>query len=145
MISALHYPSRWPTVGFTAVVVALSKWPCHRDELSSPTLTVVLRDGNEMPVIGFGSGGRTNSTLASRYRAVSNAIAAGMRHVDTAQAYGNAEAVLGRQLPAAHQFRVVSKLPAQTKSEFNSQDTDAWEKEPLRRSLVPYLDTIVQP
>ncbi|MDA9740258.1 aldo/keto reductase [Synechococcus sp. AH-736-M20] len=53
---------------------------------------------------------------------------AGIRWLDTAQAYGNAEAVLGRQLPAAHRFRVISKLPAQTKSEFNSQDTDAWEK-----------------
>lgn len=47
--------------------------------------------------------------------------------LDTAQAYGNAEAVLGRQLPAAHGFRLISKLPAQPQSEFSAQDADAWE------------------
>ena len=43
-------------------------------------------------------------------------------------AYGNAEAVLGRQLPAAHGFRLVSKLPAQPQPEFSAQDADAWEQ-----------------
>ena len=45
--------------------------------------------------------------------------AAGIRWLDTAQAYGNAEAVLGRQLPVAHGFRLISKLPAQSQPEFS--------------------------
>ena len=52
----------------------------------------------------------------------------GIRWLDTAQAYGNAEAVLGRQLPAAHGFRFISKLQAQPQPEFNPQDADAWEQ-----------------
>ena len=56
------------------------------------------------------------------------AQAAGIRWLDTAQAYGNAEAVLGRQLPAAHGFRLISKLPAQPQPEFTPQDVDAWEQ-----------------
>jgi len=53
---------------------------------------------------------------------------AGISWLDTAQAYGNAEAVLGRQLPAAHGFRLVSKLPAQPQPEFSAKDVDAWEQ-----------------
>jgi aryl-alcohol dehydrogenase-like predicted oxidoreductase len=53
---------------------------------------------------------------------------AGICWLDTAQAYGNAEAVLGRQLPAAHGFRLISKLPAQPLPEFTPQDADAWEQ-----------------
>jgi aryl-alcohol dehydrogenase-like predicted oxidoreductase len=53
---------------------------------------------------------------------------AGIRWLDTAQAYGNAEAVLGRQLPAAHGFRLISKLPAQPQPVFSAQDADAWEQ-----------------
>ena len=53
---------------------------------------------------------------------------AGICWLDTAQAYGNAEAVLGRQLPAAHGFRLISKLPAQPQPEFSAQDADAWEQ-----------------
>jgi len=56
------------------------------------------------------------------------AQAAGIRWLDSAQAYGNAEAVLGRQLPAAHGFRLISKLPAQHQPEFTPQDADAWEQ-----------------
>ena len=52
---------------------------------------------------------------------------AGILWLDTAQAYGNAEAVLGRQLPAAHGFRLISKLPAQPQQEFSALDVDAWE------------------
>ena len=47
--------------------------------------------------------------------------------LDTAQAYGNAEGVLGRQLPQGHQMRLISKLPAQAAQEFIEQDVNAWE------------------
>ena len=52
---------------------------------------------------------------------------AGIRWLDTAQAYGNAEEVLGRQLPAAHGFCLISKLQAQPQPEFSAQDADDWE------------------
>ena len=47
--------------------------------------------------------------------------------LDTAQAYGNAEDVLGRQLPQGHQLRLISKLPAQPSSGFVAQDVEAWD------------------
>ena len=53
---------------------------------------------------------------------------AGFSFLDTAQAYGNAEAVLGRQLPSNHRFRLISKLPAQTQSVFSSQSVHIWEE-----------------
>ena len=53
---------------------------------------------------------------------------AGICYLDTAQAYGNAEAVLGRQLPASHCFKIISKLPAQLQPVFSAQDSDAWEQ-----------------
>ena len=53
---------------------------------------------------------------------------AGIRWLDTAQAYGNAEAVLGRQLPVAHEFRLISKLPAQPQPVFSALDVDAWDQ-----------------
>ena len=53
---------------------------------------------------------------------------AGIRWLDTAQAYGNAEAVLGRQLPEAHRFRLTSKLPAQSRRVFSTHDAEAWEQ-----------------
>ncbi len=48
--------------------------------------------------------------------------------LDTAQAYGNAEAVLGRQFPTPNHFNIISKLPAQSKSEFSPSDVDSWEQ-----------------
>jgi aryl-alcohol dehydrogenase-like predicted oxidoreductase len=56
------------------------------------------------------------------------ASASGIRWLDTAQAYGNAEAVLGRNLPASHCFRVISKLPAQPQPAFTERDLDNWEQ-----------------
>lgn len=53
---------------------------------------------------------------------------AGIRYLDTAQAYGNAEMVLGRQLPASHCFKIISKLPAQPQPVFTIRDSDAWEQ-----------------
>jgi aryl-alcohol dehydrogenase-like predicted oxidoreductase len=53
---------------------------------------------------------------------------AGIRWLDTAQAYGNAEAVLGRTLRQGHGFRLISKLPAQSQPVFTLHDSDAWEQ-----------------
>lgn len=59
---------------------------------------------------------------------LSQVSADGIRWLDTAQAYGNAETVLGRNLPAGHGFRVISKLPAQSQPAFTAQDAAAWEQ-----------------
>ena len=71
---------------------------------------------------------------------------AGIRWLDTAQAYGNAEVVLGRQLPAAHRFRLISKLPAQSRRGFTAQDAEAWEQAFLASCQhlgVSYLDAFL--
>jgi aryl-alcohol dehydrogenase-like predicted oxidoreductase len=59
---------------------------------------------------------------------LTQAEALGIRWLDTAQAYGNAETVLGRQLPASHCYRLISKLPAQPQPVFSATDADAWEQ-----------------
>ena len=74
------------------------------------------------------------------------AMEAGIRWLDTAQAYGNAEEVLGRQLPGAHAFSLISKLPAQQEAEFSAQDADAWEQAvgaSCRRLGVRGLDALL--
>jgi len=52
----------------------------------------------------------------------------GIRWLDTAQAYGNAESVLGRQLPVGHAFQLISKLPAQPQLLFTAADQPLWEQ-----------------
>ena len=56
------------------------------------------------------------------------AAESGMEWLDTAQAYGNAEQVLGECLPSRYQFRVISKLPAQLSHEFAAEDIAIWER-----------------
>lgn len=71
------------------------------------------------------SGQVTEATVA---KILTKAAEAGVQWLDTAQAYGNAEAVLGRQLPATHGFRLVSKLPAQPQAIISAQDAENWEQ-----------------
>ena len=59
---------------------------------------------------------------------LAQANSAGICWLDTAQAYGNAESVLGRQLPISHGFRLISKLPAQPQSAFSTEDVEAWDQ-----------------
>jgi aryl-alcohol dehydrogenase-like predicted oxidoreductase len=54
---------------------------------------------------------------------------AGVLCLDTAQAYGNSEEVLGRNLPKGHNLRVISKLPAQPQAFFTAENAVAWERE----------------
>lgn len=71
---------------------------------------------------------------------------AGIRWIDTAQAYGNAEAVLGRHLPEAHGFGLISKLPALPQPEFSIQDANTWEKavhDSCKRLGVRGLDALL--
>ena len=52
----------------------------------------------------------------------------GIHWLDTAQAYGNAEAVLGRNMPVGHSFQLISKLPAQRQQSFSAADQARWEQ-----------------
>ncbi|MBC1568257.1 aldo/keto reductase [Listeria sp. FSL L7-1425] len=60
--------------------------------------TVKLNNGVEVPILGFGTYQITDATEAEQ--AVKDAIAAGYRHIDTAQSYMNEEAV-GRGIAAS--------------------------------------------
>lgn len=59
---------------------------------------------------------------------LASAALAGVSWLDTAQAYGEAESVLGRNLPPSHNFKFISKLPAQRKSVFTPQDYLEWDQ-----------------
>ncbi len=61
-------------------------------------------------------------------RLLAQAANAGIRWLDTAQAYGNAEAVIGSSLPAGHAFQLISKLPAQSQQTFTAEDPPLWEQ-----------------
>jgi len=73
--------------------------------------TIKLNDGNEIPAIGFGTFQIPND--GSTYEAVSQALAMGYRHIDTAVAYFN-EGEVGRAIKdsgiARDQIWVTSKL-----------------------------------
>ena len=56
------------------------------------------------------------------------ATSADLRFLDTAQAYGNAESVLGRTLLPGHNFKLISKLQSQTQLTFTASDCGAWEQ-----------------
>lgn len=74
------------------------------------------------------------------------AIKGGVRWIDTAQAYGNAEEVLGRNLPTTDELRIVSKLPPQQQHEFSSKDAESWERRfclTLQHLGVSALDTLL--
>ena len=43
---------------------------------------------------------------------LARAAEAGVGYIDTAPAYGNAEALVGRYLPSSHNFRIITKTPA---------------------------------
>ena len=55
-----------------------------------------------------------------------DAALSGVEMLDTAQAYGESESVLGRTLPSGHNFRLISKLLPQSKKSFVPSDCDIW-------------------
>ena len=71
---------------------------------------------------------------------------AGFRYLDTAQAYGNAEEIIGRHLLPSHDYALISKLPAQSKSKFSALDVNIWEDaffESCRRLRVGHLNSLL--
>lgn len=99
--------------------------------------TVTLNDDNTMPVIGLGVG---ELSEAETEQAVSAALQAGYRMIDTAAAYGN-EAAVGRAVAASGIARdelfITTKLATEDQGFQSSQDA-------LRRSLerlgLDYVD-----
>ncbi len=65
--------------------------------MSTQIPTVTLNNGVQMPILGFGV---FQVPAEETERVVTDALAAGYRHIDTAAAYGNEEAV-GRALKAS--------------------------------------------
>jgi len=59
---------------------------------------------------------------------LSLALNSGICLLDTAQAYGNSEAVLGKNLSIMHKFHITSKLPSQTSRHFSIDDISRWER-----------------
>ena len=99
--------------------------------------TVTLNDENTIPVIGLGVGELSESETE---RAVSAALEAGYRLIDTAAAYGN-EAAVGRAiaasgLPRAEVF-VTTKLATPDQGFQSSQDAC---KASLERLGLDYVD-----
>ena len=76
-----------------------------------------LANGVKIPAIGFGTWQIPSGDMA--YNSVREALKAGYRHIDTAQAYGN-EASVGRAILDSginrNEIFVTSKLPAEIKS-----------------------------
>ena len=76
-----------------------------------------LANGVTIPAIGFGTWQIPSGEVA--YNSVREALNAGYRHIDTAQAYGNeasvGEAILDSGIDRSEIF-VTSKLPAEIKS-----------------------------
>ena len=77
---------------------------------------------------------------------LADASKAGFSWLDSAQAYGDAESVIGRNLPVEHNFQLVSKLPAQRQSIFTANHVSIWEQSlqlSLSRLGISCLDSLL--
>ncbi|WP_102142946.1 aldo/keto reductase [Mycobacterium hubeiense] len=94
--------------------------PSHGAAAAIPTVT--LNDDNSIPIIGLGVGELSD---AETERAVSAALEAGYRLIDTASAYGN-EAAVGRAVAASgvprDELFVTTKLATSDQGFQSSQD-----------------------
>ena len=99
--------------------------------------TVTLNDENTIPVIGLGVGELSESETE---RAVSTALEAGYRLIDTAAAYGNEEAV-GRAIAASgvprDELFITTKLATHDQGFQASQDAC---KASVERLGLDYVD-----
>jgi aryl-alcohol dehydrogenase-like predicted oxidoreductase len=74
---------------------------------------------------------------------LSQAASSGIKLIDTAQAYGDAEEVLGRSFSVGQGFRLITKLPAQSQASFGKDSVANWEEAfhgSCRRLGVDQLD-----
>jgi diketogulonate reductase-like aldo/keto reductase len=109
--------------------------PPHGEAAAIPTVT--LNDENTIPVIGLGVGELSESETE---RAVSAALEAGYRLIDTASAYGNEEAV-GRAIAASgvprDELFITTKLATEDQGYQASQDAC---KASVERLGLDYVD-----
>ena len=61
-------------------------------------------------------------------RLLKKAEESGFTWLDTAQSYGNAESVIGRQLNRKHGYNLITKLEKQEKSVLVKEDAEKWEE-----------------
>ncbi|WP_390408196.1 aldo/keto reductase [Lacticaseibacillus jixiensis] len=106
--------------------------------MSVLTDTFTLNNGNKIPQVGFGTWQIPDGDVA--YRAVTMALEAGYRHIDTAFVYGNEKSV-GKAIADSGVRRdelfVTSKLPAQIKDAAGVKDHFA---KTLENLGLDYLD-----
>src|SRR3712207_2090393 len=102
--------------------------------------TVTLNNGVEMPILGFGV---FQVPPADTERVVTDALAAGYRHIDTAAAYEN-EAAVGRAIAASgiprDELFITTKLWVQDAGEANA--SPAFQRS-LERLGLDHLDLLL--
>ena len=97
-----------------------------------------LSNGTDMPILGFGTFMLSGAECES---AVKNALAAGYRMIDTAQAYGNEEAV-GNAIKNSSVLR--ENIFLVTKVDFKSyKNADDAINESLKKLKTDYIDLIL--
>ncbi|MHC9532893.1 aldo/keto reductase [Dellaglioa sp. L3N] len=102
---------------------------------------VTLNDGNKMPVMGFGVYQITDLKVAEQ--SVVDAIQAGYQLIDTAQAYGNEEAVgagIKRSGAKREDLFITTKLWI---SNFGYEKAKASLDESLRKLKLDYVDLVL--
>ena len=102
--------------------------------------TLTLNNGIKIPVLGLGTWCIDNLKAAD---AVKTAIALGVRHIDTAQAYGNEEGVgigLRESGVARNELFIVSKVAAENKSYCSAAKSI---DETLNIMKLDYLDMMI--
>ena len=75
-----------------------------------------------------------------------DASSAGISWLDTAQAYGEAESVLGRTIEVGNDFKFISKLAKQINPIFTPKDFGLWDRlldGTLTRLRIPCLDVLL--
>jgi len=74
------------------------------------------------------------------------AVSSGISYIDTAQAYGDSERILGSTMPLNHEFKIISKLSAQSLPGYQQGDMKYWERSfqaSLERLGVKRLDSFL--
>ena len=103
---------------------------------------VTLSNGDPMPMVGFGVFQITDAKQCEK--AALDALDAGYRHIDTAQAYGNEEAV-GNAIAASgidkEEVFVTTKVWVSNAGYENALRSIAW----IRHHFMNYLDSCIAP
>ena len=92
-------------------------------------MTPVICLGTAQFGLAYGITNKSGKTKESEVaKILKEAKAKNITFLDTAQAYGDAEAILGRNIGYPNNYRIISKLPKQNDKVFTAKNRDAWEK-----------------